>query len=948
MKCFYCKAESADNSLRCTRCGRLFAEFSEAETIAGAQAEGGAQSPLRHAAGETIGVVTPPPSSQNPAGLDPSIGLPAFTAVLAPGADFGPRYRIESLLGKGGMGLVYKAYDRELDREVALKLVRPELTMDPEAMRRFKQELLLASKISHKHILRIHDLGEVGGIKFISMAYVEGEDLHHLIRRTGRLSVDRSVAIARQLCSALGAAHAEGVIHRDLKPQNVLIDTEGNVYVSDFGLAKSLESASGMMTQTGEVLGTPRYMSPEQAQGQPADHRSDLYSLGLMLYEMVTGDIPFSGGTVPQLLLQRITQKVKNPSALYPDVPEHLSRIILRCLEVDPAHRYASASEVLRDLYAGQTPRSSRSLQISVSAPESKVSRLAAAAIVLLIIAGVAFFAFRKLMHPAVTGHTQPAVAGIPSLTQGKYLVLLPFRVLGNQSSLGYVAEGLNEALAAKLFNIRGLHVASPDASEQGAKQGSLSKVAKELGANLAVEGTLQGAGGHVAIVVRLVDVGQGRLLWTQEFTGVTGDLLTIEDRISSKLVDALQLHPGNQEMAQTAAHPTENVAAYDMYLKGRDAMRGVPDEKTAQAAVDLFQNALTQDPGFALAYAGLADAALRMYEEKKDRFWMEKAMSAAQQAQQLNSNEPQVYLALGDVYRATGRYSEAIGVLKRAIQLAPNSDEGYRRLGAAYEANGEAQQAVAAFKKAVQIDPYYWANADDLGKAYDAAGDYGQALHAFNRVIQLKPDAAAGYENVGGVYLQEGQYGQAVPVLQKALQISPTYGHYSNLGTAYFYLRRYDDAIKALEKAVELSPQQEVLVGNLAQAYRLAGRNEEARKTFDQAIAMSYKQLQINPRDAPTMADLALYYASEGQYDQALQFIRNARSIDPADPDYVYGEAVVQTLAGKSREALQGLRDAFQKGFATQQAIDDPNLANLQSNAAFKQLVEQFNHGAH
>ena len=270
-------------------------------------------------------------------------------AAIGPGTQFGPRYRIESVIGEGGMGKVYKAYDKDLDRTVALKVVRPELASDPNSMQRFKQELLLASRISHRNILRIHDLGDVGGMKFISMAYVDGKDLHDLLAESGRLPLERVVNIAKQLASALDAAHSEGVVHRDLKPRNVLIDATDHVYVSDFGLAKSLEGDTAtQMTRAGEVLGTPRYMSPEQAESKPADHRSDIYSYGVILYEMATGEPPFAGDSTMQVMYQHVTQAPRNPKLVNPEVPDYLAAVILKCLEKDPIKRYPQAREILQ------------------------------------------------------------------------------------------------------------------------------------------------------------------------------------------------------------------------------------------------------------------------------------------------------------------------------------------------------------------------------------------------------------------------------------------------------------------------------------------------------------------------------------------------------------------------------------------------------------------------
>ncbi|MGH9434110.1 MAG: protein kinase domain-containing protein, partial [Terriglobia bacterium] len=515
-----------------------------------------------------VALASPPPSDANTptltaAGLGITPVSSAESTAIEPGTDFGPRYRIISLLGRGGMGAVYKAYDRELNRDVALKLVRPELTSQPHSMLRFKQELLLASKISHKNILRIHDLGDVNGTKFISMAYIEGEDLQQLLKRKGRLPLDQVLNIARQLCQALEAAHAEGVVHRDLKPQNILLDESGHAFVSDFGLAKSLEADAAAMTQTGAILGTPQYMSPEQVEGVSADHRSDIYALGLILYELATGESAFSGATTMQIMYRRLKQKPRDPREINRDLPPYLGRIILRCLEKDPAKRYQSVHEVLLDLDSGHNPavsRSLRSTQITLTLPTSRAwwgtaAAVAAAIVLLLIIPPTR----RLILSPF--GSTGGTPSGPPAAAQGKFVAILPFRVLGDQASLGYIAEGLGDALSSKLFQLRNVHVTSADAVEKVDSKQPLSKLARDLGVNLVVNGTLQSGGNKIAIIVNLRDAVHDRLLWTQEFSGVPQDLLTLEDQIYNKLADALEPRRGEDEQARASAHPTENFA---------------------------------------------------------------------------------------------------------------------------------------------------------------------------------------------------------------------------------------------------------------------------------------------------------------------------------------------------------------------------------------------------
>src|SRR5579859_3037786 len=867
---------------------------------------------------------------------------------LEPGMDFGPRYRIDKMIGAGGMGNVYKVFDKELSRTVALKTLLPELVSDYLLTQRFKQELLLASKISHRNILRIHDLGEVDGVKFITMAFIDGKDLNRLLKEEGPLPLERSLKIARQLCEALDAAHAEGVVHRDFKPQNVLIGANDHVYVSDFGLATSLETAKMGMTRTGAVMGTPRYMSPEQVEGKPVDSRSDLYALGLVFYEMVAGATPFSGDSTWQLMYQRVQVMPKDVKLVNPALPDYVARVIMHCLEKDPANRYQSAKEILADLDAGRSPSlstaSTRTVHITLPTVEKHWLYAAGAGVLLLI--GL-FFAIPKTRHwifpTSNVGTIAPGANGLSTSSQAKFIAVLPFRVLGDQSSLGYVADGLVEAMSAKLFQLKDVRLASSTAAAKIDPKTPLPQIAMELGVNLVVHGTVQGSGDNLRITVNLENTAENRLVWSKEFAGVTGDLLTIEDHIYSQVVDALALKPSNDDLARATSHPTENVEAYELYLRGRNAMGGQLQVGNVETAIGYFEGAIKKDPSFALAYTGLADASLRMYREKKDTAWADKALSASQQADRLNDNLAEVHTALGSVYSATGKSAEGIAELKRALELAPNSDEGYRRLGDAYRASGRKDEAIQAYQKGIEVSPYYWFNWNALGTAYYRFGDNQKALQAFQRVAELEPSNAAAYRNIGVVYFQQNKWNECVPAFQKSLELEQHSTTYSNLGTAYFYLKRYDDAIKMFEKALELKPNYEIAVGNLADAYRWSGRKQEAMATYDKAIALAFKDLQVNPRAAGTLEHLALYYAKKGDSSHALEFIRHARSIEPENVSLLYNQAVVYCLAGRQSESLSVLDEALQKGYSLEEARNDPELAELQKLPQFAQLLKKF-----
>lgn len=534
------------------------------------------------------------------------------------------------------------------------------------------------------------------------------------------------------------------------------------------------------------------------------------------------------------------------------------------------------------------------------------------------------------------------APAGIPALAQGRYVAVLPFRVMDDEASLDYVAEGLAGALSAGLMDSRGVYVASARAVDRADLSAPLLNTARQLGANLLVEGTLRGNPESIHIHLSLEDVADGRRMWSGDFSGTTHDIFTLEDQIYSKLASALGIGPPDLAVGLRGARSTENVQAYDLYLRANDALRQRQQLKNVEAAVHFQEEALKIDPDFALAYAGLADASLEMYRQRKDNFWAERALNAAQQAVRLNGNIAEVHFVLGSVYRITGKPSEAIAEEKRGLELAPASDEGYRRLGGADLDAGRSEEALQSYQKATEINPYYWFNFSALGEAYFRLGKYEEAMSAFRKVTELEPNNAYGYDNVGAVYLCSGKWNEAIHEYQRALDLEPHFIAYSNLGTAYFDLKRYGEAAKMFEKAVAMNPTEQIVVGNLADAYRWSGQSEKALATYDKAIALAYKELEVNPRSATALQCLALYYAKKGDRKQALEFILRARSLDPDNVQFLYSEAEILALAGQPDQALDALREAFRKGYPRNEATVDPELSGLQSRPQFKQLMAE------
>jgi tetratricopeptide (TPR) repeat protein/TolB-like protein len=856
------------------------------------------------------------------------------------GALFGGRYRVEALLGRGGMGAVYRAWDNALGVAVALKVVRADLTADPESARdfdrRFKQELLLARQVSHRNVLRIHDLGDAGGVKYITMSLVDGRDLSAILKE-GRLPFDRVRSLGRQLASGLAAAHDAGIVHRDLKPQNILIGPNDHLYVSDFGLAKSLEATAAGLTRPGEFLGTPRYIAPEQVEGGVVDHRVDIYAVGLMLYEMLTGDTPFEAPSAMELMMKRVRERPRSPRALVPDVPEDLERVVMRCLERDPALRYADAREIEADL--GGSPSTRIRSAITPSAATATMAAFArsrwlwiGAAVALVLLAAVIVPAVRRARAAAAAASSSAIAANTPPTR----IAVLPFKTVGDAPSLESAAAGLDESLSSKLFALKNVTVAADNAVQRASARPTLAEIGQDLGATLLVTGSVQGSGDRLRVTAHLQDVTANRELWSQEFSGVAADLLTLEDKVFGALVVQLPVKLTNAETARTVTHPTENIDAYAAYLRGRRAMRGEQNVANVRAAIDAYKDALRQDPSFALAYAGIADSSLRMYRATKESHWATEALSAAQQADSLDDRLVEVHVALGNAYQATGRTAESIVELKKATELAPNSDDAFRRLARAYLSAGRADDALDAYRRAVKVNPYHWVNSDTLGAAYLQLGKYPEAIDAFQHVIQLAPDNVNGYNDVGAAYLRTAQYDKALDAFQHALKLQQIPNTYTNLGITYAYANRFADAVPMFEKAAEMQPNAEVYVGNLADGYRWAGQRDKASATYDKAIGLALKATQVNPRDATTRGNLALYYAKKGDGASARRFMREARAIDPKSADLLYNEAVMSALLDDKDRAFSDLDEALKAGLPLSSIQTDPDLRSLRSDPRF------------
>jgi tetratricopeptide (TPR) repeat protein/TolB-like protein len=637
-----------------------------------------------------------------------------------------------------------------------------------------------------------------------------------------------------------------------------------------------------------------------------------------------------------QLMYQRVSEAPRDPRSLAPELPEWLANLILRCLAKDPAERYQSASDLLRDLDAMQAaaPGAAGNQTISIQIP--KPGRRGWMAIVSTFAALVGIVS----AVPKARDAFRSIVLGKQAEGIQQRIAVLPLNIAG-ADDLAYVADGVRDSLMAKLSGLRDVYLADDAAVAAAVRnQKDPQKLAKALGVTLLARGTLQTSGDKISVALRVDDTASGKTLFQRDFSGVRQDLLTIQDQVFSALSAALVIRQSEEERARNALRPTGQYTAYDLYLRGASLLRGRKTVATAQQALDFFDHAIKIDPLFALAYAGTTDASMVIWRATRQDEWIQRATSAAEQSARLNDNLPQAHYALGTVYANAGKTAEAIGELRRALQLAPNSDEGYRRLGIAYKRAGQLENAARAFETAIGLNRYNANNYNQAGAVYFSLGENQKALAAYQRVVELNPEDGDGRGNLATAHYRLGHWDEAIAEFQRAIPKNPAYSN--NLGVVYYFLGRYAEAEKAFEAAVASSPFDPTYLQSLADTYYWSGQKDKAAAAYRRAIDAALKTLKTDPKSKEAMAVLAGCYAHLGDPARALQFIRQARQIDEQDNDLMYREAVVHAMAQRWPESLASLRSALRSGYSLNEAKADPELKALREKPEFSTLLAE------
>jgi eukaryotic-like serine/threonine-protein kinase len=795
---------------------------------------------------------TPPPGrvpATSPGSPQSTFGAP----LLQAGTVLGNRYQILQILGQGGMGAVYKARDTELDRVIALKVIRPELASNPEILQRFKQELILARQVTDRNVIRIFDLGEADGIKFITMEYVEGESLYQILRRQGKVPVNEAVEMMRQILHGLQAAHREGVIHRDLKPGNILCDAQGRIVVMDFGLARSLEGDG--MTRTGTMMGTMEYMSPEQAQAKQVDARSDIFTVGLICYELFTGKIPFHADSVVASLLKRMQERAVPASDFDKNIPQPLSQILSKCLERDPAIRYQNVGEILHDLEFWRSGGAAATLTFpDVRTWGQGVWQWIGVGAVVLILAFLAF-RYREVLLSSKPSNRAPVKPEVS-------LAILPFRNASGDSSINWMGGTLAEMLRTDMGQSTSFRTVPSDrlnqilhdlrlAPDANLDPDTLQRVAEFTSADRLLWGQYVKLGDQIRIDATLQDLKRQRNFALKTEASSEKDLPRSLQQLADEVEKDLSLPADTikELKAQSLKPSSQSVQALADYNQG--LMLGRQGKNLE--AVKQFEAATTQDPKFALAFAELGKTYAALG-------YSDKAQDAARRALDLSDSvTPQEkYLIEAENAQVLRDYTKAIDAYERLSQMLPGNPDVERALAGVYE-------DFAMFDKAAAVN---------------------------ERILASDPKNLDALQHMGWVEVKRGNPQSGVEYLNRALTLTEQLGNDEEkatvldaFGQAYQSLNKFDEALRSLQDALAIQRRLSNKAGIaltielMAQIQESLGQADQALKNYQEALSL-HRELGDKRALGGNLLDLGNFYQNHGDYDRALGASKEALTL--------------------------------------------------------------------
>lgn len=927
--------------------------------------------------------LTPPTGTPDPAtpegrtsgGWSAPVPQGAWTttpgAILAPDSLVADRYRIVRMLGEGGMGNVYQAEDLELDRPVALKFIRPDLASHPEVLTRFKQEIILARDVTHENVVRIFDLGAANGLKFITMEYVEGRDLKELIQEGHEFEPPDASRIVVQICRALNAAHQAGVIHRDLKPQNVMIDAQGNARVMDFGIARSMEISG--LTRTGQMLGTPDYMSPEQAMGQLVDARSDIFSLGLIFYEMMTGELPFKADNSMATLLRRTQERARPPKKLDPDIPDNLDAIICRCLETDPERRYQDVKEILEDL------ESRRSIRRPGAAGRAVHGLRRARPVTRWLLAGLVLVAL-GLGVLAGTGRLSIGPSPTPKAdVESVGLAILPFANASGDADLDWIGTSLPEFLRSSIGQSSRLRTVpsgrviqlletlqlTPAASFDPQ---TLARLGQRSNARHIVVGQYARLGGQIRIDATLHDLERDTEMGMSVAADGEERLQDAIDRLAASIREEMEFSGEALRALEAASFSpsTESIEALRLYSEGSELLR----QGNYAGAQERFEAAVEEDPEFALGHAMLAQSYdLLGFDSEAERTSrtavelseglpeferllisarhdtvlgnLEEAIVDYEQLLAAGPEDLEVRMQLAGLYENVGRFDEARAQLESIVDDDPTYVDALYSLGRVQVRSGNPQGALQPLNQALSLtldnDEARARVLNAVGNTYrrlnrpeEALRRYEEALE-INRRLDQKSGIAANLSQIGhvrrtlgGLQAALGSYEEARDLRQEIGDRDGTGTSLLDLGNVYLDMGRYEEALVRYQESLRIQRElgnsmgEGLCLNNIGIVHMLRGDYNAALTHLEQALSI-HENVDSPVELANTLHNLGETTSALGQFDRSLDYYLRAVELwrqvgDPlAEATAAYGIGTIYTYQGRLGAALRSHRDAVE-----------------------------------
>jgi serine/threonine-protein kinase len=861
-------------------------------------------------------------------------------------------YQILAMAGAGGMGVVYKALDLKLQRTVALKFLPPQLNATEKEKERFMKEARTASSLDHPNIGVIHGVEETAdGRSFIVMAFYEGESLAETIRR-GPIPMREAVDIAIQMSHGLEAAHVRNIVHRDVKPSNVLMTPQGLAKIVDFGLARVVLSRT--TSQTGGSVGTVGYMSPEQSLGKHVDLRTDVWALGVVLAEMLTGENPFWGDSLSSTVVAILHQA---PHSLQ-GVPVALQQIVYRALSKDPDHRYPSCTEMRADLEnirntlpaTAAIDPSALTAALSSAQIQEYISHASQSALAIAVPrqsgawrwwlgggAAVALAMVTLLLVPAVRSRLGRSLL-VPS---EEHIAVLPFDNIGNDPANEPLAEGLMDSLAGKLSNLdvggKSLWVV-PASEVRKRKISDPTSALREWGATVVVEGRIARDGQDVHLTVNLIDTRNLRQIGSASLDDRAGDLAALQDEAVSQLAKLMHINVTVDMLRTTGG--SMNPAAYEDYLKAVGYVARYDTAGNLDLAVTALNGAVKTDPQFALGFAELGEAYRLKNQLDPNPRWLDEAAANCNHALQLDDHLPAPYITLGQLHTHTGKFELALQEFQHGLQREPHNADALMGTARAYEKMGRKGDAEATYQRAAALRPDYWDGYNSLGTFYLGQGKYAEAIAQFQHAAQLTPDNSVVYTNIAVAYLNRGDPKDLPPAeaaLKKSIELGPSYPAYTNLAYLYMSEKRYAESVVMSQKALQMNDQNYLVWANLMTAYQALNQTANFESARERVLSLLEQKVQAEPHDSLAQVSLADIYAQKGLREKALTRVQAALAGSPDDPNVFELAGETYETLGDRRHALENVEKALQKGYSLDDLKDTPELKNLLSDPNFR-----------